>query len=317
MKDDSAILYKRLLSYVRPHAKVFALAVIGMIAAAATEPLIPALIKPLLDGGFAAVQAAHPPIFYAAVLVGLFLLRGVLTFTSSYFLAWVANRVVLDLRAAMFSRLVRLPTRFFDDNSSGVLLSKIAYAAHRVVGAAGLAPPAAHGARGAALDGRPRARARGDDRVPPRGQGLRRAGVRIQALRARQPGGARVQHAPDDRRVAHQPDHPRAGVGRARRHRLPGDGAIPRRPHHGGRVRLLPHRHADAARAAEAPHRDPGAAAARPGRRRERVRHDRHAGRGRPRHGGTAAGARRAGVRTGRLHLPDARRARARRHQPA
>jgi len=126
-ESSSRALYLRLLSYVRPHAKVFALAVIGMIAAAATEPLIPALIKPLLDGGFAAVKAAHPPIFYAAVLVGLFLLRGILTFTSSYFLAWVANRVVLDLRAAMFSRLVRLPTRFFDDNSSGVLLSKIAY----------------------------------------------------------------------------------------------------------------------------------------------------------------------------------------------
>src|SRR5437016_4100001 len=102
-ESSSRALYLRLLSYVRPHAKVFALAVIGMIAAAATEPLIPALIKPLLDGGFAAVQAAHPPIFYAAVLVGLFLLRGVLTFTSSYFLAWVANRVVLDLRAAQRS----------------------------------------------------------------------------------------------------------------------------------------------------------------------------------------------------------------------
>src|SRR5437016_3661377 len=126
-ESSSRALYLRLLSYVRPHARVFALAVIGMVAAAATEPLIPALIKPLLDGGFAAVQAAHPPTFYSAVLIGLFLLRGVLTFTSSYFLAWVANRVVLDLRAAMFSRLVRLPTRFFDDNSSGVLLSKIAY----------------------------------------------------------------------------------------------------------------------------------------------------------------------------------------------
>src|SRR5207302_5194242 len=110
MKDDSATLYKRLLSYVRPHAKVFALAVIGMIAAAATEPLIPALIKPLLDGGFAVVKAAHPPIFYAAVLVGLFLLRGMLTFISSYFLAWVSNRVVLVLRAAMFLWLVRFPT---------------------------------------------------------------------------------------------------------------------------------------------------------------------------------------------------------------
>src|SRR2546428_12956618 len=99
----------------------------GMIGGAEPEPLIPALIKPLLDGGFAAVQAAHPPIFYAAVLVGLFLLRGVLTVTSSYFLAWVANRVVLDLRAAMFSRLGRPPGRVFDDNSSGGPLSKITY----------------------------------------------------------------------------------------------------------------------------------------------------------------------------------------------
>ena len=44
-------LYFRLLSYVRPYSKVFGLAVLGMVAAAATEPLLPALIKPLLEGG--------------------------------------------------------------------------------------------------------------------------------------------------------------------------------------------------------------------------------------------------------------------------
>ena len=44
--------------------------------------------------------------------------------------------MVLDLRAAMFGRLVRLPTRFFDDHSSGALLSKVAYDVSGVAGAA-------------------------------------------------------------------------------------------------------------------------------------------------------------------------------------
>jgi subfamily B ATP-binding cassette protein MsbA len=124
---DSRTLYGRLLSYVRPHARVFAIAVLGMVAAAATEPLFPALIKPLLDGGFGQGGPAWPPAAYAAAIVGIFLVRGVLTFVSSYCLAWVSNRVILDLRSAMFARLVRLPTRTLDDASSGTLLSKVAY----------------------------------------------------------------------------------------------------------------------------------------------------------------------------------------------
>jgi subfamily B ATP-binding cassette protein MsbA len=134
---SSRVLYFRLLSYVRPYAKAFGMAVLGMIAAAATEPLFPALMKPLLDGGFGPGKQPHlPPIAFAAALVGIFVIRGVLTFTSSYFLAWVANRVVLDLRAAMFARLVRFPAKFFDDHSSGAVLSKIAYDVGGVTAAA-------------------------------------------------------------------------------------------------------------------------------------------------------------------------------------
>ena len=135
--QSSLQLYTRLLSYVRPHAKAFVLAVLGMMLAAATEPLFPALMKPLLDGGFAAgEQAVLPPLFFAAALVAIFMVRGFLTFTSGYLMAWVSNRVVLDLRAAMFSRLVRFPTRFYDDHTSGALLSKIAYDVAGVTGAA-------------------------------------------------------------------------------------------------------------------------------------------------------------------------------------
>src|SRR5206468_7670544 len=105
---SAATLYARLMGYVRPHAKVFGLAMLGMVAAAATEPLFPALIKPLLDGGFAAQGPAHPPIVFAGAIIGIFLIRGLLTFTSSYLLNWVSNKVVLDLRRAMFGRLLRL-----------------------------------------------------------------------------------------------------------------------------------------------------------------------------------------------------------------
>jgi subfamily B ATP-binding cassette protein MsbA len=134
---SSRQLYLRLLSHVRPHYKVFVLAVLGMTAAAATEPLFPMLMKPLLDGGFAAgTQPALPPLTFAAALVSIFILRGIFTFTGHYGLAWVANRVVLDLRAAMFGRLLRYPAHVYDDQSSAALLSKVAYDVANVSAAA-------------------------------------------------------------------------------------------------------------------------------------------------------------------------------------
>ena len=137
MNRESRELYIRLLGYVRPHARVFALSVVGMILAAATEPLFPALIKPLLDGGFGTGGAPIlSPAWFAAAIIGVFLLRGVLTFFSSYCLHWVSHRLVLDLRGAMFARLIRFPARFFDDQSSGVLLSKVAYDVSGVTAAA-------------------------------------------------------------------------------------------------------------------------------------------------------------------------------------
>ena len=137
MNRESRELYIRLLGYVRPHARVFALSVVGMVLAAATEPLFPALIKPLLDGGFGTGGAPIlSPAWFAAAIIGVFLLRGVLTFFSSYCLHWVSHRLVLDLRGAMFARLIRFPARFFDDQSSGVLLSKVAYDVSGVTAAA-------------------------------------------------------------------------------------------------------------------------------------------------------------------------------------
>jgi subfamily B ATP-binding cassette protein MsbA len=137
--NDSVQLYKRLLGHVRPYAKTFGIGVLGMMLAAATEPLFPALIKPLLDAGFGAKASLNasswPPIVFAAAIVGIFLVRGILTFTSSYLMQWVSSKVVLDLRGAMFDRLLRMPAAFYSDNSSGALLSKVSYDVSNVSGA--------------------------------------------------------------------------------------------------------------------------------------------------------------------------------------
>jgi len=134
---SSRQLYFRLLGYVRPYAGVFALALLAMVGTAATEPLFPALMKPMLDGGFAAGKsAALPPSVFAIAIIAIFFIRGILSLVSTYAMAWVSNRVVLDLRGEMFARLVRMPTQFFDDHTSGALLSRVAYDVAGVTSAA-------------------------------------------------------------------------------------------------------------------------------------------------------------------------------------
>ena len=119
-------LYVRLLGYVRPYWKMFALAIVGMVLTAATEPLFPAIMKPLLDGSFVKRDEGISRLMPFA-LVGVFLIRGVLTYVSSYAMAWVSNRVILDLRGQLFRHMLTLPSSFFENNSSGALLSKVAY----------------------------------------------------------------------------------------------------------------------------------------------------------------------------------------------
>jgi subfamily B ATP-binding cassette protein MsbA len=132
---NSKQVYIRLLGYVKPYWKTLAFSVLLLSLLAATEPLFPMMMKPLLDEGFTNKDATFMqwvPIF----VVGLFLVRGILTFTSSYASSWVANRLVTDLRALMFSQLTTLPTTYFDHHSSGSLTSKIAYDVNNVTGAA-------------------------------------------------------------------------------------------------------------------------------------------------------------------------------------
>jgi len=133
--QTSAQLYRRLLGYVAPYRAVFALGLLGMALAALTEPLFPALMKPMLNDGFGGRDRASMT-WIPLALVGIFLLRGIITFTTSYILAWVSNRILMDMRDAMFARMIRLPTAFYNNQSSGTLISRIAFDVNNVTSAA-------------------------------------------------------------------------------------------------------------------------------------------------------------------------------------
>lgn len=132
---SSRALYARLLGYVRPYWIAFAVSVVCMALTAAAEPAFPAIMKALLDGGFNG-QDPDAIWFYPLAIVLLFVVRGIFGFIADYAFAWAANNVVLDLRRAMFGRLLALPTRFFDNQSSGALISKVAYDVQGVTQAA-------------------------------------------------------------------------------------------------------------------------------------------------------------------------------------
>jgi ATP-binding cassette, subfamily B, bacterial MsbA len=125
-------LYSRLLRYVKPYRWAFGGVIVAMILSAATEPLIPALLKPLLDEGFV---AKDPEIIKSLPLwlILLATIRGLSTFASQVGLTWIASRVVFDLRGEMFARLLSLPTARFDNASAGALLSKVTFDANRVM----------------------------------------------------------------------------------------------------------------------------------------------------------------------------------------
>ena len=132
---NSLQLYFRLLSHVKPYWVPFALSIIGMVVTALTEPAFPALLKPLLDGSFVHKEGGLLK-WLPALIVGLFLVRGIASYASDYAIGWVANKVVMDLRNGMFAKLVRLPTYYYDTHTSGGLVSKFTFDVLQLTGAA-------------------------------------------------------------------------------------------------------------------------------------------------------------------------------------
>ena len=132
---NSKDLYFRLLKYVLPYRGAFIVSLLATAAFAATEPAMPALMKPLLDESFVADSTADI-IRLPLLLIGLFFIRGIASFISGYGMKLVANHVVMDLRREMFDKLQRLPLYYFDNHASGNIMALFTFNVSRVTTAA-------------------------------------------------------------------------------------------------------------------------------------------------------------------------------------
>ena len=116
---------RRLWPYFGKQRGVWALAVLATVVAAATEPLIPALFKPLLDEGFAVNSL--PLWVVPAAVIGIFLVRGMAFFVSQYALARIANDGMQALREALFKRLIQAEMSIFSKQSASALSNTLVY----------------------------------------------------------------------------------------------------------------------------------------------------------------------------------------------
>lgn len=131
-EDDTAwAIYRRLIRYAAQYWPIFLLGVLGTFAASGIDAWLSWMIKPIVNHGLVARESWMVERLPIAVLC-VFMVRGVAGFVSTYFISRVGRNVVMAFRQALFAQFLQLPATYFDQASSGHLLSMVIYDAEQV-----------------------------------------------------------------------------------------------------------------------------------------------------------------------------------------
>ena len=116
---------RRLSLYFGNQRPIWVLAILATLLGAITEPLIPALLKPLLDRGF--TQGSLALWVVPLAIMGIFALRGAAQFVGQYALTRIANEGMLILRQTLFARLLAADMGLFSRQSASMLSNTVVY----------------------------------------------------------------------------------------------------------------------------------------------------------------------------------------------
>ncbi|MGZ5033218.1 MAG: lipid A export permease/ATP-binding protein MsbA [Usitatibacter sp.] len=123
---SSRQLYARLLRYVWPYRGALAAGIVAMVIGGLSDAALVQLTGPLIDELFVHHNRSLA-ILLPLAIVAVFLVSGLASFTSGYTSQWVSNKVILDLRRAMFAKVLRLPPAHFDEVATAQLVTKFTY----------------------------------------------------------------------------------------------------------------------------------------------------------------------------------------------
>jgi len=119
------------MTYLRPYRGAGILAIIGMIGFAAIDILVISQFGKFIDAGIAAKNYDFLKIASVVVIL-LFVVRGCFNFMSTYCLNWVGSNIVKDIRQQLFDQMLRLPVSYYDQHTTGAMISKITYDAEQI-----------------------------------------------------------------------------------------------------------------------------------------------------------------------------------------
>ncbi|XOD70113.1 MAG: lipid A ABC transporter ATP-binding protein/permease MsbA [Sodalis sp. (in: enterobacteria)] len=124
-------IFSRFWPMISPFKTGLIAAAIALIFNAATDTFMLSLLKPLLDDGFGKTNSTIL-VWMPLVVIGLMVFRGITAFISSYCVSWVSGKVVMNMRCRLFKHMMDMPVSFFDQQSTGTLLSRITYDSEQV-----------------------------------------------------------------------------------------------------------------------------------------------------------------------------------------
>ncbi|MGB5057998.1 MAG: ABC transporter ATP-binding protein [Candidatus Promineifilaceae bacterium] len=121
---EQVTTFGRLLRYVRPYLKWMILSIIMLVISVSLGLILPLVIRNLVD--IVLVDKNFPRLNQLAIgLFVVFLLQGFASFVNQIALAFVGENVVADIRVQVYSHLQSLSLKYFTDNRTGEIVSRV------------------------------------------------------------------------------------------------------------------------------------------------------------------------------------------------
>ena len=117
-------LMKRLLSYVKPYSKYIAIAIFMNIAVAALGPFRPYLTKIAVDD-YIANSDYNGLLIISLLLLGLLLFQAAIQYFLTYFMQYLGQKIIFDLRSQLFTHTQKLALKFFDKTPIGRIVTRV------------------------------------------------------------------------------------------------------------------------------------------------------------------------------------------------
>ncbi|MES1192229.1 MAG: ABC transporter transmembrane domain-containing protein [Steroidobacter sp.] len=113
-----------LLPFIRPYRGMLLLAALFLLVAAGAQLALPLAFRRLIDDGMALRDAATINRYFVLFLSAA-ILFGIFAALRFYMVSWIGERVVADIRAAVYQRIVRMDPAFFEVTKTGEVLSRL------------------------------------------------------------------------------------------------------------------------------------------------------------------------------------------------